>query len=157
MKQIYLLPCARKGQILFCKKKKQKNSDSTKKFFETDIIKMLAFFIDNIFVMFYNRQSAYLWAQTVLCQFRCVSQGMKQIYLYLRNPLFQAHWDRCDQWNHQTQQSSSTCIWSIYLSVDTIFQRLIKLKSSLRTFYGRHHDLFLVEVVLLFCLYYFRD
>ena len=58
------------------------------------------------------------------------------------------------------QHLSSTCIWSIYLSVDTIFhtcgsyqdflgrvlllnQRflLIKLKSSRRTFYGRNHDL----------------
>ena len=88
------------------------------------------------------------------------------------------------------QHSSSTCIWSIYLSVDSIFQTficsnipaalayiiyisqlirysracdsyqdfldrgllltrkllnqgflLVKLKSSLRIFYGRHHDL----------------
>ena len=53
--------------------------------------------------------------------------------------------------------SNSACIWSIYLSVDTIFQDfldrgllltskllnqgflLVKLKSSLRKFYGRHH------------------
>ena len=40
------------GQILFCKKNKQKHSDSPKKFFETDIIKLLEFLIDNIFVMF---------------------------------------------------------------------------------------------------------
>ena len=44
------IPCARKGQILFYKKKK--NTDSTKKFSETDIIKMLEFLFDNIFVMF---------------------------------------------------------------------------------------------------------
>ena len=28
------------------------------------------------------------------CQFRGVGQGMKQTYLYLWNPLFQAQWDR---------------------------------------------------------------
>ena len=39
-----------KGQNLFCKKKKY--SDSTKKFCETDIINMIEFLIDNIFVMF---------------------------------------------------------------------------------------------------------
>jgi len=63
------------------------------------------------------------------------------------------------------QYFSSTCIWSIYLSVDNILQSLrypwnilergllltrkiliqgfllVKLKSSLRTFYGRNHDL----------------
>ena len=36
------------------------------------------------------------------CQFRGVGQGMKQTYLYLWYPLFQAQWDRCDQRNHQT-------------------------------------------------------
>ena len=46
------IPCARKGQILFCKKK---HSDSTKKFSETDIINMLEFLIDNIFVIFGGR------------------------------------------------------------------------------------------------------
>ena len=45
---------------------KNKHSDSTKKKFETDIINMLAFLIDNIFVMFFNRQSAYLWIHTVI-------------------------------------------------------------------------------------------
>ena len=35
------------------------------------------------------------------CQFRGVGQGMKQTYLYLWYPLFQAQWDRCDQRNHQ--------------------------------------------------------
>ena len=52
------IPCPRKGQILFCKKK---HSDSTN---------MLEFLIDNIFVILggcvFNRQSAYLWVQTVL-------------------------------------------------------------------------------------------
>ena len=46
-------------QILFCKKKnKQKNkkfSDSTKRISQTDIIKILEFLIDNMFVMFYGR------------------------------------------------------------------------------------------------------
>ena len=42
---------ARKGQILFCKK----NSDSTKKFSQTDIINMLEFLIDNIFTMLGGR------------------------------------------------------------------------------------------------------
>ena len=46
------IPCARKGQILFCKKN---HSDSTKKFSETDIINMLEFLIDNIFVIFGGR------------------------------------------------------------------------------------------------------
>jgi hypothetical protein len=32
--------------------KKKDHSDSTKKFAETDIIKMLEYFIDNIFLMF---------------------------------------------------------------------------------------------------------
>ena len=41
------IPCARKGHILFCKK----HSDSTTKFCETDIINMLEFLIDNIFVI----------------------------------------------------------------------------------------------------------
>ena len=45
------MPCARKGQILLCKKQ----SDSTKKLSETDIINMLEFLIDNIFVMFDGR------------------------------------------------------------------------------------------------------
>jgi hypothetical protein len=35
-------------------------------------------------------------------RFRGVGQGMKQTYLYLWYPLFQAQWDRCDQQNHQT-------------------------------------------------------
>ena len=30
-------------------------------------------------------------------QFRGEDQGMKQTYLYLWYPLFQAEWDRCDQ------------------------------------------------------------
>ena len=67
--------------------KKKKHSDSTKKFFETDIINMLAFLIDNIFVMFFNRQSAYLWMQTALifsptCSFIC----MRQTSNVLRSP-----------------------------------------------------------------------
>ena len=58
---------------------KKKHSDFTKMFFETDIINMLAFLIDNIFVMFFNRQSAYLWIQTVpifspMCSFIRMSQ-----------------------------------------------------------------------------------
>jgi hypothetical protein len=36
------------------------------------------------------------------CRFRSVGQGMKQTYLYLWYPLFQAQWDWCDQQNHQT-------------------------------------------------------
>ena len=36
------------------------------------------------------------------CQFRVVGQCMKQTYLYLWYPLFQAQWDRFDQQNHQT-------------------------------------------------------
>ena len=54
------IPCARKGQILFCKKN---HSDSTKKDYETDIINMLEFLIDTIFVIFGGRafQLAYLW------------------------------------------------------------------------------------------------
>ena len=45
----------------------KKHSDSTKKFSETDIINMLEFLIDNIFVILGGRvfqQSAYLWVQT---------------------------------------------------------------------------------------------
>jgi hypothetical protein len=42
--------------------KKNKHSDSTKKFSETDVINMLKFLIDNIIVklvdVFFNRQSA---------------------------------------------------------------------------------------------------
>ena len=36
------------------------------------------------------------------CRFRGVGQSMKQTYLYLWYPLFQAQWDRCDQHNHQS-------------------------------------------------------
>ena len=35
-------------------------------------------------------------------QLRGVGQGMRQTYLYLWSPLFQAQWDRWDQRNHQT-------------------------------------------------------
>ena len=38
---------------------------------------------------------------TIISQFLDVGQGMKQTYLYLRYPLFQAQWDRCDQQSHQ--------------------------------------------------------
>ena len=45
------------------------HSDSNKKFSESDIIKMLDFLIDNIFVTFggrvFNRLSAFQWEQTV--------------------------------------------------------------------------------------------
>jgi hypothetical protein len=44
------MPCARKGQTLLCKKQ----SDSTKKLSETDIINMLEFFIDNILIIFFG-------------------------------------------------------------------------------------------------------
>ena len=40
---------------------KKKQSDSTKKFFEADIINMLEFLIDNIFVLFVGR----IFQQTV--------------------------------------------------------------------------------------------
>ena len=51
------IPCHRKGQILFCKKKQQqKHSDSTKWFSETCIINMLHFFLlTNMFVMLGGR------------------------------------------------------------------------------------------------------
>ena len=48
-----VIPCARKGQMLFCGKKT--HSDSTKKFSETDIINMLEFLIDSIIVIFVGR------------------------------------------------------------------------------------------------------
>jgi hypothetical protein len=48
-----VIPCARKGQMLFCGKKN--HSDSTKKFSETDIINMLEFLIDSIIVIFVGR------------------------------------------------------------------------------------------------------
>jgi hypothetical protein len=35
-------------------------------------------------------------------QFLGVGQGIKQTYLYICYPLFQAEWDRYDQRNHQT-------------------------------------------------------
>jgi hypothetical protein len=47
------MPCASKGQILLCKKQ----SDSTKKLSEADIINMLEFLIDNIFAMCDGRAS----------------------------------------------------------------------------------------------------
>jgi len=49
------MTCARKGQILLCKKQ----SDSTKKFSEANIINCL---MD----VFFNRLSAYIWVQIVL-------------------------------------------------------------------------------------------
>jgi hypothetical protein len=36
------------------------------------------------------------------CRFLGVGQGMKQTYVYMWYPLFQAQWDRCDQQNRQT-------------------------------------------------------
>ena len=47
------IPRARKGQILFGKKKH--HSDSSKKLSETDIISMLEILIDNILVVFGGR------------------------------------------------------------------------------------------------------
>jgi hypothetical protein len=44
------IPCARTGQILFCKKKT--TLILPKKFSDTDIINMLEFLIDNLFVIF---------------------------------------------------------------------------------------------------------
>jgi hypothetical protein len=44
------IPCARTGQILFCKKKN--TLILPKKFSDTDIINMLEFLIDNLFVIF---------------------------------------------------------------------------------------------------------
>ena len=34
-------------------------------------------------------------------QFQGIGKGMKQTYLYLWYPLFQAHWNKCDQRHHQ--------------------------------------------------------
>jgi ACR3 family arsenite efflux pump ArsB len=109
-------------------KKNKKHSDSTKKFCETDIINMLEFLIDNIFVMFDElvfQQTVGIpmgtnWAPLLVylflysyeayfiqrlltaphCQSRGVGQGMKQTYLYLWCPLFQVQCDRCNQRNH---------------------------------------------------------
>jgi hypothetical protein len=76
----------------------ENHSDSTKNFYETDIINMLEFLIDNIVVLF----GGHVFQQTVgfcrkvsflidpHCRFRDVGQGMKQTYLYLWYPLFQA-------------------------------------------------------------------
>ena len=53
------------GQILFYK---NKNSDSTKKFSETDMIKMFQFFVINsMFVMFGGRvfQQTFIWVPNV--------------------------------------------------------------------------------------------
>jgi hypothetical protein len=47
-----LKSAGKKGQMLFCKKN---HSDSTKKFSETDIINLLEFLIDNIFVILGGR------------------------------------------------------------------------------------------------------
>ena len=44
-----------RDRTYFVKKKPKKHSDSTKKFSETDIINMLEFLIDNIFVIFGGR------------------------------------------------------------------------------------------------------
>jgi hypothetical protein len=57
--------------MYFVKKKQKKHSNSTKKFSEIDIINMLEFLIDNIFVIFGGRvfpnsQLAYQWVQTLL-------------------------------------------------------------------------------------------
>jgi hypothetical protein len=50
-------------------------------------------------IMFFGGKVSFLTAPH--CQFRGVGQGMKQTYLYLWYPLFQAQWDRCVQQNHQ--------------------------------------------------------
>jgi hypothetical protein len=55
----------------FAKKTKKQNTDSTKTFSETDIINMLKFFLLTTYLLclvdlFFNRQSPYLWVQTVL-------------------------------------------------------------------------------------------
>jgi hypothetical protein len=43
------------------------------------------------------------------CEFRGVGQGMKQTWLFLWYPVFQAQWDRCDQRNRQKFISLSLC------------------------------------------------
>jgi hypothetical protein len=40
-----------------------------------------------------------------------VGQGMKQTYLYLWYPLFQAQWDRCVQQNHQLLELHECIKW----------------------------------------------
>jgi hypothetical protein len=57
------MPWAKKGHILFSKKK---HSDSTKKFSEIDIINMLELLIDNICVVFVE----YVFQQTI-----CIPMG----------------------------------------------------------------------------------
>jgi len=52
------IPCFRTGPILFCK---NKNTDFCQKYSEDDIVKMIEFLIDNIFVMF----CGYVFQQTV--------------------------------------------------------------------------------------------
>ena len=51
------------------------NLDSTRKFSETDVTKMLEFLIYNIFVKFYsrifNRQSEFLWVPAVFFSLTC--------------------------------------------------------------------------------------
>ena len=63
------------------KKHTQTHSDSTKKFSETDIINMLVFLINNIFVIFGGRVFQQTWVQTVLlfsltCSFIRMSQTL---------------------------------------------------------------------------------
>ena len=60
---------------------KKIHSDSTKKFSETDIISMLEFLIDSKFLLdvFFNRQSACIWVQTVLLFWpTCIFIRMRQ-------------------------------------------------------------------------------
>ena len=67
------------------------------------------------------------------CQFRGVGQGIKQTYLYLWYPLFQAQWDRCDQQNHVT--------WHYLVKGHHLYSRNLKLKdrASFFSFFLKGH------------------
>ena len=58
------------------------------------------------------------------CRLRGVGQGMKQTYLYLWYPLFQAKWDRCDQ--------QSIYYWTLYKKI--YFVKISDIKFPLQKY-----------------------
>jgi hypothetical protein len=66
----------------------------------TLLIDLFLYSYETDFIQEFLRKVSFLTGRH--CQFRGVCQGMKQIYLYLWYPLYQAQWDRYDQQNRQT-------------------------------------------------------
>ena len=102
-------------------------SDSNKKFSETNIIKMLDFLFDNIFVTFGGR----VFQQTVGSSniLEAPAQGVYISQLIRYSRAYISYYDSLDRWLLLTRKLLNQEF------------KMVMLKSSLRKFYERHHEL----------------